>query len=39
MKKYYNKKETKEKISFKIVLNNMSKTTSVLKLLLKTKDS
>jgi hypothetical protein len=39
MKKYYKRLETKEKIFFKIVLNNVSKTTSVLKLSLKTKDS
>jgi hypothetical protein len=40
MKKYYKrKKETKEIIFFKLVSNDMSKTTSVSKLSLKTKDS
>jgi hypothetical protein len=41
MKKYYKRKrkETKEIIFFKLVLNDMPKTTSILKLSLKSKDS
>jgi hypothetical protein len=41
MKKYYKRKKTKTKeiIFFKLVLNDISKTTSLSKLSLKTKDS